>query len=431
MKKRISPKLNRVLETLLFHNNHEFQFYFYVLNYVDFYEDENLPMPTMGVTVKDMRLALLYHPEFVEEHNELEIMAVLIHEVKHLLHNHISRGKHYAPEMANIAMDMIINHLIETYHKSVTLPRLTQEKIDKSIAKAKEAGTTIDQDMVKRVQKRVGASACVSLDPNYKGDLVFEPLYKWLKDNKDKEDKGEGNELSQETKDMLKGMPDGQTTDSHLPTDEQTEELKKQLGKDVFERVKVQLRGMGSNNVEESMNMLLKPPANNNLRLLKRVISAFKGKTKVDSYRRINRRILGLKGTKKISQTINVLLDVSGSMYGRFDTVLSEIFRDGYEINLIQVDTSVQKVEKIKSKSELKTLAIKGLGGTCLTPGIHYIIDPKNKLSRFPTVILSDGETDTLDFKYTTCQFLVLTVDKKCPITNHGANIREILIEGI
>lgn len=429
MKKRISQKLNNALDKMLFHNGNEFQFFFYFLNYVDFYEWEEMPPPhSMCVTVKDMRLALLYHPKFVESHNEIELIATMIHEVKHLLHNHLERGKYYEKKLANIAMDMIINHLIETYHKSVYLPKITEDRIQEMVKGLKEE--EIDQKMLARIRKKIDETGCVTLDKNYKGELVFEPLFKWLKEQSDKEKKGQKNELSQDTKDMLAGSGSGETLDHHMPSSEVMDEIKKQLGNDAMEKVKVQLRGFGSNNIEEAMKMLLKAPANNNLRQLKRVISAFKGRQKTETYHRLNRRIVGLKGNKKVSQAINVLLDVSASMYGRFDVVLSELYRDGYEINLIQVDTKIQKVERIKRKTELKSIMIKGLGGTCLTPGIRFILDSKNKLNRLPTVILSDGETDTLDFQHTMNQFLIITVGKHCPTQNKGSNIREILIEG-
>lgn len=428
MKKKISSKLSDVLERLLFHNNREFQFYFYFLNYVDFYEDDTINPATMCVTVKDMRLALIYHPQFVEESTEIELMALLIHEIKHLLHNHLERGKYYDRKFANISMDMIINHLIEKFHKSVHLPKITKDRLEKHLEEAKKNGITPDPELVKRLYKKIGDSACVKLDPNYKGELVFEPLYKWLKEEKQKDDEGKSCALSQDTKDMLDSFPTGETTDGHLPSDELMDEIKKQLGKEAFEKTKLQMRGLGSSDIEESMKMLLKEPKNNNLRLLKRVIAALKGRQKIDSYHRMNRRIPGLKGVKKVSQQINVGLDVSGSMYGRFDVVLSEIYRDGYEIDLVQVDTKIQKVDRIKKKSELKSLIIKGFGGTVLQPFVDYVLDPKNKMYKAPTIILTDGDCDSLDFRGSAHQFLILSL-REVKYRN-GANVKQIIIEG-
>lgn len=424
MRKTITPKLAETLDEMLLHKSGELGFYFYFLNYVDFYEDETLPMPTMGVTVKDMRLALIYHPDFVANHPKIEIMATLVHEVMHLIHHHLERGKYYNPQLANIAMDMIINHLIATYHTSVQLPVFTQEMMDDIVAK----NPGISSDVMGKMQAQVGKVSGITLDPNYQGPLVFEPLYRWIKDENQKRQQGQSHQLSQSTSDALDAMSNGMTTDSHLPSDELMDEVKKQLTASATEKTKLQMRGFGSSNIEKAMELLLVPPRQNNLRLLKRVIAAMKGRQKVDTYSRINRRVPGVKGWKRVSQSINVGLDVSGSMWGRFEEVLGEIFRDGFEIDLVQIDTKIQKVERIHSKNELKHMVFKGCGGTELQPFVDYVLDPKNKLLKAPTVILTDGECDTLDFKGSAHQFLILSCHTEVKYRN-GNNVKQIIVK--
>jgi predicted metal-dependent peptidase len=115
-------------------------------------------------------------------------------------------------------------------------------------------------------------------------------------------------------------------------------------------------------------------------------------------------------------------------MWGEHETVLSEIFRDGYEINLLQIDTAVNKVDKITNKNDLKKMVLASAGGTELSPGIDYILKPENKLSVYPTIILTDGYTDVLDFQGSMNQFLILTIGNECPVTN-APNVKQIKIQ--
>jgi predicted metal-dependent peptidase len=142
---------------------------------------------------------------------------------------------------------------------------------------------------------------------------------------------------------------------------------------------------------------------------------------------RPNRRgIVGLKGHKKYRTEINCILDTSGSMGGEFEKVLSYIFQNDIEINLIQIDAQVQDVVKIKDKRELEKMRIKGLGGTVLQPAIDFMTDPKNKIYNNNTVILTDGWTDSLNFKNVKTQTLILSTAHKCPVTYDNGKVKQI-----
>lgn len=89
--------------------------------------------------------------------------------ILHLIHNHIERGKGFDPRRANIAMDMIINHIIIDIHKlPPPLPQLTQSEVDEILQKNPQA------------KIKAGDDRCIILDRNYKGELIFELLYEWL-----------------------------------------------------------------------------------------------------------------------------------------------------------------------------------------------------------------------------------------------------------
>jgi predicted metal-dependent peptidase len=113
-------------------------------------------------------------------------------------------------------------------------------------------------------------------------------------------------------------------------------------------------------------------------------------------------------------------------MGGEFEKVLSYIFQNDIHINLVQCDAQIQQVLKIKEKKELEKMKIKGLGGTSLMPGLDFIADKKNKVYMYNTVILTDGYTDSLDFKNIKTKTLILSTASKCPITFDNGRVKQI-----
>jgi predicted metal-dependent peptidase len=113
-------------------------------------------------------------------------------------------------------------------------------------------------------------------------------------------------------------------------------------------------------------------------------------------------------------------------MGGEFEKVLSYIFQNDIQMNLIQCDAQIQQVLKIKDKKELEKMKIKGLGGTTLQPGIDFMSDKKNKINMYNTVILTDGYTDSLDFSKIKTKTLILSTATKCPITFDNGRVKQI-----
>ena len=214
------------------------------------------------------------------------------------------------------------------------------------------------------------------------------------------------------------------TLDAHLP-DDIPQELKREIVEGIMTKLKN--RGLSSGEVEAILNKLRKT-RKDYLKEIKRTMSShIFGSKKSKTIVRPNRRgIDGLKGNKKFKNEINVLLDTSGSMGGEFEKVLSYIFQNDIQINLIQCDTEVKKVFKITKKKELEKMKIYGLGGTTLQPGLDFMKDKKNKISIYNTVILTDGCTDSLDFKEIRTKTLILSTASKCPITFDNGRVKQI-----
>ena len=412
-----------------------------------------------------------------------EVNFITLHEDFHLLFNHPRRTitGQYDHKLSNIAQDMIINHVIweDIPHAFVEIPKSPD-----------------------------GKNMALFVPKEYTGKLIFEELYEWLKDEKEKwqkeqkqnsecqsckgsgkkdpqkgdqpgegqqpgEGKGEkkdgegegqgescpdcqgtGNEGGKDSsgkpsygpygknpskdgdsldtwskeqifQDMENG--NGEYLDKHIG-DDVPEELRDAMVKDVMERLAA--RGLSAGNVEQTLNKLRKK-RKDYLREIKRAVSnMIFGTVKERTIVKPNRKgISGLKGARKVKTKINVGLDTSGSMGGQgtFERVLSYVYRNDIEINFMESDTQVNWVENIKSKRQLESIPIKGLGGTCLQPMIDYIVEHHNDCN---SVLLTDGYTDTLDFSKVRGRVLIISVGVKCPISRTNGKVKQITIEG-
>jgi predicted metal-dependent peptidase len=269
----------------------------------------------------------------------------------------------------------------------------------------------------------------------YKGQHVFEDVYEWLKQEKEKYDdwkKGgslQNCPISGYLENIFDGMDDGlrDWLDTHFKSD-----LTKEFRKETVERVKRYLRsrGLEKANIKSTLEKLVKS-RKDYLNEIKTAISSLRGYTKEKSISKRNRRsIPGIKGHLKSGFGLNVILDVSGSMGGYFQRALSYIFQNKIIINLIMCDTEVKKQGKrnyivINGKKEFKKVQIVGLGGTELQPAIDFVSSCK-EINKLNTLILTDGYCDVLDVSKLK-KTLILTISEKCKIKNGIA--RQIVVE--
>jgi predicted metal-dependent peptidase len=216
----------------------------------------------------------------------------------------------------------------------------------------------------------------------------------------------------------------GEYLDKHI-NDDVPEEMREAMVKDVMERLAA--RGLSAGNVEQTLNKLRKK-RKDYLKEIKRAVSTMIfGTVKQKTIVKPNRRqIAGLKGNRKVKTKINCILDTSGSMGGTFERVLSYVYRNDIEINLIEADTEVKWIENIKNAKKLETLKIKGLGGTILTPAINLVAEQYNE---FNTVVLTDGYCDSLDLSKIKGKVLIISIGVKVPISRSNGKVKQILVE--
>jgi predicted metal-dependent peptidase len=216
----------------------------------------------------------------------------------------------------------------------------------------------------------------------------------------------------------------GEYMDKHIG-DDVPEEMRDAMVKDVMERLAA--RGLSAGNVEQTLNKLRKK-RKDYLKEIKRAVSnMIFGTVKQKTIVKPNRRqISGLKGNRKVKTKINCILDTSGSMGGTFEKVLSYVYRNDIEINLIEADTEVKWIENIKNKRKLETMVIKGLGGTILQPAIDLVADQFNE---FNTVVLTDGYCDSLDLSKIKGRVLLISIGVKVPISRSNGKVKHIMVE--
>ena len=490
--KNIHEKLMNTVQTMLIDTKVNLPFYGEFNLHISFHEQDSIGTCAVNMTSKGMNF--FYSPKFLENMSQKEVNFIDIHEIFHLLFNHPRRTVtgQYDHKMSNIVQDMIINHIIweDITHAFVEIPK-----------------------------NKDGKNMALFVPKEYTGKLIFEELYEWLKDEKEKWQKeqkknseckscggsgkkdqgqgqqdqkqkgqgqqpgeGQGEEESQDKQegqgkgegqgqqgescsdcqgtgnedgkdssgkpsygpygknpskdgesldtwskeqifqDMENGT--GEYLDKHM-SDEVPEEMREAMVKDVMERLAA--RGLSAGNVETTLNKLRKK-RKDYLKEIKRAVSnMIFGTVKQKTIVKPNRRqIAGLKGNRKVKTKINCILDTSGSMGGTFERVLSYIYRNDIEINLIEADTEVKWIENIKNKRKLETMVIKGLGGTILTPAVELVADQFND---FNTVILTDGHCDSLDLSRIKGKVLIISIGVKVPISRSNGKVKQIIVE--
>ncbi len=428
--------------------------------FVNFNERKDIDTCAVNMTAKGMNF--FYNSEFLNRLSQKEVNFITLHEDFHLLWNHPKRTitGQYDHKLANIAQDMIINHIIweDIPHRYVEIPKDAE-----------------------------GKNMALFIPKEYTGKLIFEEVYEWLRDEKEKRDKqkkqnqcqscdgggqkpesnkqdgnqdgdgekcddcngsgqkdggqggqpqygpfgkdprNQGGSLDTWSLDQILDNLDsnqGQYLDQHLG-DEIPEEMRESMVKDAMDRLAA--RGLSGGSIEQTLSKLRKE-RKDYLKYIKRTVSnVMFGTTKTRTITRPNRRgILGLKGNKKIKNKINCILDTSGSMGGTFERVLSYIYRNDIEVNLIEADTEVKWVENIKSKKKLETIKIAGLGGTMLMPAVKYVEDNFNQ---FNTLIITDGYCDSLDLSRLQGNVLMITIGVDVPISKSNGKVKQIKVD--
>lgn len=474
--KNIHEKLLNSIQTMLIDTKVNLPFYGEFNLHVNFHEQDSIGTCAVNMTSKGMNF--FYSPKFLEDMSQKEVNFIALHEDFHLLFNHPRRTitGQYNHKLSNIAQDMIINHIIweDISHNFVEIPKDKSGKNMALFVPKEYTGKLIFEELYEWLKEKKDehqksqkkqCSTCSSGDKDgqdKKGGQKGQGDQK--QDSKSKGDQkgdgqgdGQGGQCPECGGKDSSGNPsygpygknpgkDGQTIDTwsldqifddlengtgeyldkHIG-DDVPEEMREAMIRDVMDRL--QARGLSSGNVETTLNKLRKQRKDYLKEIKRSVSNMIFGHIKQASIVKLNRRgIPGLKGDRKVKTKINVGLDTSGSMggSGTFERVLGYVYQNGIEMNFMESDTEVKWVERIKSKKQLASIPIKGLGGTALQPMINYIVEHHNDCN---SVLLTDGYTDSLDLSQVKGRVLIISVGTPCPITKSNGKVKQICIE--
>ena len=192
--KNIHEKLLSGIQQMLIDTKINLPYYGELNLHINFHEQDTIGTCAVNVTSKGMNF--YYSPKFLGDMSQKEVNFITLHEDFHLLFDHPKRtvSGQYDHKMSNIAQDMIINHIIweDISHNFVEIPKSAD-----------------------------GKNMALFVPKEYTGKLIFEELYEWLKDEKEKWQKeqkkcscktcnGTGKKQEQKGDGQSKGQGEGQ-----------------------------------------------------------------------------------------------------------------------------------------------------------------------------------------------------------------------------
>lgn len=408
----IHEKIITSVDSMISDAMFKLQFYGEFCQFINF--KKHHAIPTCGVRVEISGMQFYFNSDFLDTLTQPEMNFIMLHEIFHLLWEHQARTRRcgYDHELSNIVQDMIINEVIKV------------DIIERMINTNKKENRNLHFADIP-VDRETNKIWVLHKPEEYKGELSYEDMYEWIIIEKEKYDawkeKKEGKcPVSDYLRSIFENMEMGilDWLDIHLPDD-----IPPEYRRSIIEDIKTILenRNLLTKDIQATIDKITRSKKDY-IKNIKIGINELFGTYKQKSITKKNRRsIVGIKGKRKDSYALNVMLDVSGSMEGYFGKALSYILQNDIKLNIIQCDTEVKTHTVVTSKSELRKMKIFGLGGTVLQTGINYIIENK-KINKLNTLILTDGETDKIDVrKLKKC--MIISHRKKCPIVGDARQI--------
>lgn len=405
--KDIDDKIIKSIDIMISDAMLKLQFYGEFCLFINFKKSD---ISTCGVNVDVNGMNFYYNENFVNDLSQEEMNFIMLHEIFHLLWDHKSRIRKcgYDHELSNIVLDMIINDVIKTdiVDKMSYYNKIKEKKLNFA---------DIPKDRI------TNKSWILHKPKEYVGPLYFEEMYEWLIIEKNKFDnwkKGckckescncQNCPVSEYLRKIFEQLENKELyfLDVHIP-----DEVPQEYRKDIIDNIKNSLSKFLTRDIQATLEKISKSKKDY-IKDIKMGINELFNDYKQKSITKRNRRsIPGIKGKRKESYSLNVLLDVSASMHGYWEKSLSYIFQNDIKINLILCDTEIKDFITIKNKRDFRNLKIKGMGGTDLNPGIDFILKNR-KIRDLNTLILTDGF----------CSRINVEKLKKCMIISNNKKI--------
>lgn len=349
----------------------DYLFYAHMIGQCSIKIMDDLPAPA-GVQFSIDHYNLFINPERFDKYNLKERLAILKHEMLHILQKHVMRRDERDPLPWNYATDCAINQLVNSAHlpDNCVTPKTLGQMIGKNVLDDKSS------------------------------EAYFELIKEKIKEEQENGNQGEQGEDGDGKPSFGQGEGDPQLMDDHAIWEESEgdKELQEDMTKKMIEKSSSEtLKGKGTvpSQMSDWLELHSRPSEVN----WKKVLRGIVGNKRVGSRSTIMRndrrfpKRADLRGkTKDRMFNLLVVADVSGSMSDKavMDT-LAEVRHicdvTKTDVDLIQVDAYAYTPEKLSKTTKL--IDRKGCGGTTLYPAIERAQEAKIDFQA--VVVLTDG----------------------------------------
>ena len=354
----------------------DYLFYAHMIGQCSIKIEPNLPS-CAGVMFSVDHYNLLINPEKFDEFTLVERLAILKHEMLHILYGHLDRKENRVHLPWNYSTDCALNQHINSEH----LPKVgvTPESLGKAIG--------------------------ITVPKNQSSEFYYDLLKQQMDEQKDKQNQDSDKDGEPQEGD---GQPGGKSQGPSMPelmdsheTWEQSvgdEDLQQDMTKKMIDKAQVETiksKGTVPSQCSDWLEMFSRK-SEVDWRKVLRGITGNKRVGKRSTIMRTDRRFPhreDLRGkTRERMFNLLVVADVSGSMgdeallktLGEVQHIC-EMTRS--DVDLIQIDTQAYTPEKLSKKT--KIIERKGNGGTELSPALEMA--KKYKIDYNAIVVLTDG----------------------------------------
>jgi len=337
---------------------------FYGLFLISLNKELRSDIETACVTPDKLNIKLCINPEFWLSLDEKTKLAILKHELLHIVFFHLDNFERFPNKrLYNIAADLEINQYIELEYKG--------EKWD---------GLEYDQNIFKDL----------NLLPKQGTKYYYEAIQNEIDKNPNGDLANFINGIEKDWHDLWKAMEGMNEAEKKL--------IQKQIDHQLTEiasEMKKKNRGLIPSELESYINDLFEitEPVIDWKSYLRRFASispkVFTKKTRYKPNKRfLNNPALKIKQHKHTLVAIDTSGSVSDEEVLEFFNEIHHMYKTGTQVTIIECDAIIQRIYEYNGK--LENISVKGRGGTDFEPVFKYMFEHRNRFNNL--IYLTDGE---------------------------------------
>jgi predicted metal-dependent peptidase len=337
---------------------------FYGLFLISLNKELRSNVETACVTPDKLNIKLCINPEFWLSLDEKTKLAILKHELLHIVFFHLDNFERFPNKrLYNIAADLEINQYIELEYKG--------EKWD---------GLEYDQNIFKDL----------NLLPKQGTKYYYEAIQNEIDKNPNGDLANFINGIEKDWHDLWKAMEGMNEAEKKL--------IQKQIDHQLTEiasEMKKKNRGLIPSELESYINGLFEitEPVIDWKSYLRRFASispkVFTKKTRYKPNKRfLNNPALKIKQQKHTVVAIDTSGSVSDEEVLEFFNEIHHMYKTGTQVTIIECDAIIQRIYEYNGK--LENISVKGRGGTDFEPVFKYMFEHRNRFNNL--IYLTDGE---------------------------------------